>query len=185
MQYLFLALMHRLHVPSMIRSLKGNHTAMHRNPNSILKNFRSCLDDQLFEHLERVLSNKCPAKFIGHTTAKKREQSREYGNHPSMKANSTNVQKAMNKEERNKFVMVLPLWLERFIPHLHLTPQGILIRKGKKDRIFSDNSFLISPEAACTNQFTFPEAETNLEYGTAFVRHLTQICNLRISCPEE
>ena len=54
-----------------------------------------------------MLNNKCPAKFIGHITARQREQSREYGNHPSMKANSINVQKAMNKEEKNKFVMVL------------------------------------------------------------------------------
>ena len=31
MQYLFLALVHKFHVPSMIRLLKGNHTAMCRN----------------------------------------------------------------------------------------------------------------------------------------------------------
>ena len=185
MQYLFLALVHKLHVPSMIRSLKGNHTAIHRDPEKILENFKSCLDEDLHKHLERVLNNKCPAKFIGHTTASQRKASREYGNHPSMKANSLKVKKAMNKEEKNKFVMVMPIWLERFIPHLHLTPQGILIRKGKKDRIFSDNSFLISPEAACTNQFTFPHCETELEYGSAFTRHLTQIYNLRVTYPKE
>ena len=68
---------------------------------------------------------------------------------------------------------------------MHLTPQGILIKKGKKDRIFSDIFFLISPYAACTNQLTFPESETSLEYGTAFTRHLTQIYNLRVSYPKE
>ena len=44
---------------------------------------------------------------------------------------------------------------------------------------------MISPNAACTNQFTFPECKTNLEYGSAFTRHLAQIYNLRISYPKE
>lgn len=116
----------------MIRSRKGNHTAMHRNSEKILANFKSCLDDESHEHLERVINNKCPAKFIGHTTACQREASQTYGNHPSMTSNSDKVQKAINKEEKNKFVMVILVWLERFIPHLHLTLQSILIRKEKK-----------------------------------------------------
>ena len=38
LQYLFLALMHRLHIPTMTWSLKGNHTVAFRDPETMLKN---------------------------------------------------------------------------------------------------------------------------------------------------
>ena len=69
MQYLLLVLICKLHVWNLIRSLKGKHTAMYRNLEKILKNFRACLDDELHKYLERVLNNKHPMKFIGHMTA--------------------------------------------------------------------------------------------------------------------
>ena len=75
MQCLFLALVHKLHMPSMIRSLKGNHTSMHRDLERILKNFKSCLDNDLCQHLDRVLNNKSPAKFIAYTSAKQNDES--------------------------------------------------------------------------------------------------------------
>ena len=35
--------------------------------------------------------------------------------------NLEKIEKTMNKEERNKFLIVLLFWLERFIPHLYLS----------------------------------------------------------------
>ena len=55
--------------------------------------------------------------FFGHTTVAERAECRNYGNHTTITKNKTSVDKAMNKEEYNKWVMVLPNWLERFIPH--------------------------------------------------------------------
>ena len=91
----------------------------------------------------------------------------------------------MNKEERNKYVGVLPSWIERFVPHLHFTPQGLLIKPRKNDRLVFDASHRVTAESACVNDFTSPDNEIQLEYGTALRRHLTRIYNLRITYPLE
>lgn len=40
MQFLFLALINRLQIPAVIRSLKENYTTLHRNPNEILAKYK-------------------------------------------------------------------------------------------------------------------------------------------------
>ena len=102
LQYLFLALMHRLHIPSMIRSLKGNQTAAFRDPETILKKCEPALPPDLLMSLKSVLYNENPAKFNGHTTAVERAEYRNYGNHTTITKNKSLVNKAMNKEEQNK-----------------------------------------------------------------------------------
>ena len=108
LQYLFLAMLHRMHLPSMIRSLKGNHTAMYRDPKAILDECRPALPPDLLQELSNVLHNLNPARFQGETTAAQREASRAYGNHTSISNNIEKAEQTMNKEERNKFVMALP-----------------------------------------------------------------------------
>jgi hypothetical protein len=38
----------------------------------------------------------------------------------------------MNKEEKNNYVIHVPHWLWRFVPHCFITPQHILKKPGKK-----------------------------------------------------
>ena len=96
----------------MIRSLKGNHTAAFRDPEAILKKCEPALPLDLLLRLKSVLYNENPAKFNGHTTVAERAEYRNYGNHATITKNKPLVEKAMNKEEQNKWVMVLPSWLE-------------------------------------------------------------------------
>eukprot|EP00957_Ditylum_brightwellii_P108506 8276222-Ditylum_brightwellii.AAC.1 len=44
------------------------------------------------------------------------------------------VRKVTNKEDRNCYLIPLPSWMTRFMPHLHVTPQGLIIKPGKNDR---------------------------------------------------
>ena len=46
-----------------------------------------------------------------------------------------------NKEDKNQYLIPILNWLARFIPNLHITPQGLLIKKGKNDRLVWDGSF--------------------------------------------
>ena len=87
----------------------------------------------------------------------------------------------MNKEERNKFVGVFPCWLERFLPHMYLTPQGLLVKPRKKDRLVFDAAYLASPSSICINNFTYPEDETEFQYRYTFKNHLKRIYNLRLT----
>ena len=45
------------------------------------------------------------------------------------------VEKTMNKEERRNFSGVFPYYLERFIPHMHLSYQSLLVKHRNKDRL--------------------------------------------------
>jgi len=149
-------------MPAVIRSLKWNYNALHRNPDEILAKCEKALDKDLLKQLERVLNNNNPSKFKGHTTAEQRNENRAYGNHSSIAKNIEKVNKTMNKEERNKFLAVFPVWLERFIPHMHLTPQGLLTKLRKKDRLVFDAAHLVSPFSICINDFTNVEDEIEL-----------------------
>ena len=126
---------------AVIRSLKGNHSALYRDPKEILSKCAQALDNDLLQQLRRVLHNNNPSRFIGHVTAEQRAENRAYGNHSSISKNMRKVEKTMNKEERNKFVGVFPCWLERFLPNMYLTPQGLLIKPRKKDRLVFDAAF--------------------------------------------
>lgn len=55
-------------MPAVIRSLKGNHSALHRNPDEILAQCETALDKDLLNQLKRVLNNNNPTKFKGCTT---------------------------------------------------------------------------------------------------------------------
>ena len=90
-------------MPVVIRSLKGNYNAMHRNPDEIIAKCNIALDKDLLEQLKMVLSNNNPSKFKGHTTSEQRNENRAYGNYSSITKNIEQVEKTMNKEERKKF----------------------------------------------------------------------------------
>ena len=134
MQFLFLILIHKVQIPAVIRSLKGTHTPLYRDPEEILSQYRKALDKDLLSQLERVLHNNNLLKCQGYATIKKRDENRAYSNHSSIAKNMQNAKKTMCKEEKNKCVGIFPYQLERFLPHMYLTPQRLLVKPRQKDR---------------------------------------------------
>ena len=67
-----------------------------------------------------------------------------YGYHSSTDQNIEKVTKEINREDKNHQLISLPNWLARFIPHLHVTPLGLVIREGKHDRLVWDGSFILN-----------------------------------------
>ena len=132
LQFLFLAIIHRLHVPSIIRSLTGNYTATYREPDKILRACDEALTPELLTQLKRVLHHHNPSTLIGHVTAQQRQEARKYGNYASVAKHLTKVEKPLNKEEWNKYVTAFSCWLERFFSNLFITPQGLICKVGKK-----------------------------------------------------
>jgi hypothetical protein len=107
----------------------------------------------------------------------------KYGNHKSIQKNLKKTMKTMNKEDRNQFLIPLPNWLTRFINHLHITPQGLLEKKGKNDRLVWDGSFTPDWEAICINIMLSHATEPEIFYGHTLIQYLAEIWNRRISTP--
>ena len=107
-----------------------------------------------------------------------------YGNHSSILKDPDKTMKAMNKEDKNQYLITLPSWLARFIRHLHLTPQGLLWKPGKNDRLIWDGSFITNWQAISINMMLTNHTEPEIIYGSNFERHLESIWNLRITYPK-
>ncbi len=126
-----------------------------------------------------------PNYMVAETT---RENVMKYwrgGNNPSITRKLESVMKTANKEEKNNFVIPLPMWLWRFIPHLFFTPQHILEKEGKKDRQIFDAAYRHDADSIPINMMTADADETELacHFGDVMLRLLTRIWNLRITYP--
>ena len=58
-----------------------------------------------------------------------------YKNYDTIAKHIDQVKKNMNKEDRNQYVLPFPNLIARFVKNLHLTPQGLLQKLVKNDRL--------------------------------------------------
>ena len=83
LQFLFLAAMHRIHVPSIMCSFTRDWTDSRRDPNKILKECKDALLPELLAQLKWFLCHCNPTKSIGRIREFQRMQSRVCVNHTS------------------------------------------------------------------------------------------------------
>ena len=102
---------------------------------------------------------------------------------PPVQKNPDAINKAINKEDKNSYSLLFPIWLSRFIPSLFLTPEGIIIIMGKNHRIVYDPSTKLFFDSLTVNMMMDVEKSPPIVYGFAFLRHLEEIWNIRISYP--
>ncbi|KAL7546383.1 hypothetical protein ACHAWF_016015 [Thalassiosira exigua] len=127
----------------------------------------------------------CPAHFVAESS---RENSVRYwraGNNPSISKKLDQVLNTMNKEDKNNYVIPLPAWLWRFIPHIHFIPHHLLEKEGKKDILITDAKMRHDAECISVNMMTSTSegVELDCDFGTVLIRLLTRIWNLRVTYP--
>eukprot|EP00957_Ditylum_brightwellii_P141525 10781238-Ditylum_brightwellii.AAC.1 len=64
------------------------------------------------------------------------------------------ARKVMNKDNRNCYLIPFPCWMTRFIPHIHVTPQGLIIKSKKNDRLVFDGSIKLKCNSKPVNSMT-------------------------------
>ena len=151
---LFLAalLHYELDVPTLIRYLGSNYTGAYRDIDRMLCTLKqSGCDPEIVSDLENIFKVGCPMKMNASSTWNNFLDFLRYGNHTSIDHNVAKTLDTMSKEDRNQYVIPLPSWLSRFIKHLHVTPQGLLMKKDKNDRLIWDGSFIPHWGAICIN----------------------------------
>ena len=171
-------------IPTVIRFLGNNYTGEYKNSKNTIEILKkSKCDDEIVHDLERLFTLGAPNKLNASSSQQNFLEFFRYGNHSSIGRDKDKIAKAMNKEDRNQFVIPLPAWLARFIKNLHLTPQGLLTKPGKDDRLIWDGSFIPTWRSTSINMMLTHESEPRIVYGNTFTRHLESIWNLRISHP--
>ena len=125
----------------------------------------------------------CPNHFVAETSRDNALLYLRRRNGPTIDRKLDQVQKTMNKEDKNNFVIPLPHWFSRFIPHLFLTPQHILEKPGKKDRQIFDGSKRYTPESTSLNMMTSTHLGTEEDclFGNVRTRIYQRIYNIRVS----
>eukprot|EP00957_Ditylum_brightwellii_P069616 5287842-Ditylum_brightwellii.AAC.1 len=91
----------------------------------------------------------------------------------------------MNKEDWNCYLVPFPCWMVRFIPHIHVTPQGLIVKPGKNDRLVFDGSIKLDWNSKPVNSMTHLKNEPKVTFGYAMPNHLIRIWNLRIPYPDD
>lgn len=173
-------------VSLLMRMLGNNYTGEHRSVQYIVERVRPHVDAYLIPHLIRVLQVGAPARLVAEVT---RENVLDYwrrGNNPSIARHLDQTANTLNKEDKHNYVIPLHSHLFRFVPHLMLTPQHMLIKNGKA-RLLADLSFRHTEDSVSVNMMTHSVAETELpcEFGSVLTRLLTRIWNLRITYPDK
>jgi len=174
----------RFYFPLIISCLRGEYTGDYRNPLAIIATLRKhhC-PNYIINDIHRVLTVGAPAQFKYKSTTTNLSPFIKYGNHSSVTNNTDIVKQAITKELDRSYAIALPAWTIPFIPHLHLSPLGIVIKEGKKPRLVIDHSFEPTLDTICVNRMHHLTTEIAIEYGSAMMRHLIRIANLRISFP--
>ena len=170
-----------------MRYVGNNYTAAYRNVPEIISRIRPMVDPYLIEHFERVMLCGCPTKFVAESSRENAMLYWRQGNNPSINKNLEKVLHTMNKEDKNNFVIPMPSWLARFVPHLFFTPQHNLVKSGKKDRLIFNAAERPTIDAISVNMMTSTAEGTELDCKFGEVKRdlLTRIWNLRISYPTD
>lgn len=162
----------------------GNHAGAHRDPDRIVPQIRDLVDPSVARDLDRILRVGCPALFNTEGTRQEFQEMFRYGNHKSLSGNIAKVMKTMNKEDKKEHVLTLPSWLAPLVPDLMLTPNGLVVKPGKNDRLVFDASFMLHADSRPFNHLIDLADEPDIVFSDAWVRYLIWIYNLRISYPD-
>jgi hypothetical protein len=171
-------------VAALVRFIGGNHVAAHRDADKILHHIRDIIDPELYADVEHALRLGAPHYINAEGSWLQFQKYWEHGNHKSVTKNVDLFHKAMNKEDRKDHIITFPRWVGPFIQHFMITPNGLISKEGKKDRIIFDASYQLDIDSIPWNHCVTKETEPEIIFGGAFLRHLTEIYNYRISFPE-
>jgi len=160
----------------------------------ILPRVKDFLDDKTYSDLERILRFGRPAHYNIHGLRENYEKCCEYKNHRSyceyknhrsLSKNEAQAKSALNKEDKQEFVLTFPAWMTNLILDLHVNPQALVMIPGKKDHLVFDSSFMVDEDSHSYNADCDSDLEPDIFFGSAWVCHLTYIYNLHISFPNE
>jgi hypothetical protein len=141
--------------PTVVRYIGGQHTVAHRNVPAILAKLRrDNVDPDVLADLRRIFTLGSPSFCNANATERNFRAFLAYGNHKTITEDIPKTQKALTKDIRQGYVLIMDPWLTFFVPNLHGTPLGMvdLNKLHKNPRPIFDSSFRPTPWASYGNQ---------------------------------
>ena len=175
-----------MYLPDVMRLLGNNFTGEFRDINAIVQRIAHRVPPELLDRFKMIMTSGCPIEFNAETSRQNFLLHLSEGNHPSIAKNEAQVLKCMAKDIRHNYSFALPTYLAPFLPHLFVTPQHLLQRPGKDDRLIYDSSKRYTPESTSIGMMTTTatNGELRCEYGTVLQAVLIRAYNLRITYPD-
>lgn len=184
----------------LIRWLEGPYTDAHRNWTDTFSTLETVRDRQPppdfpnpdYDRAFRACTEGVPltAHYVSdnHSCAERNQAQLSQ----DLRQNEADVDETLRKEEKLSYHVIFPRFLWRFFPGLFLSIFRVAYRWGDpKPRLCVDPSTTISLSDTGNVNRNIPDPGVNedenptIYYGTAFIRYLTWIWNLRISYPTE
>jgi hypothetical protein len=181
-----LLLSYDLSVPAAVRWLGGTHTGAHRDHTMILATLAAAgVDHDILQDLRRIYLFGAPAYINAESTEDNFRNYFRYGNHKTVLEDIPKTMKAMSKDVRRGYSIVLNPRLAFLIPHLHTTPMGMvdLQKIYKEPRPIFDSSFRVEPSSMAINDWCDKSNEPDIYFPASFLNFCVWIYNLRISYP--
>lgn len=172
-----------LHPGMLVRFLGGEFVGQSRNVRRILDEITPHVSAVDVEHVKRILTQGCPSYLNFMEPSNNKLNVIRRGNSNTFETNQPLVEKTMNKEERNSHIIPMRKWVVYFSPYTRHTPQSIIIKQGKKDRVVWDGSTKYQPLDIVMNDITPTDLEAEITFGEAKMQLLVSIYNWRISFP--
>lgn len=176
---------YNLDIPTVVRFLGGPHVASLRDVPHILRTVKPILNPTLFQSLARILTTGTPAYCVAHSSEANYTAYRDYGNHRMLPPQKDKLRLSLLKEETRGFLFLAHNILSRFVYNCHITPYGVVVKPGKKDRPFSDASFHPEVDSMGINDWTSKNDELPVIFPASETAYFRELYNLRITYPRD
>ncbi|KAL7525949.1 hypothetical protein ACHAWF_001576 [Thalassiosira exigua] len=165
--------------------LGGEYTRAWCNAPEILAAAAPHVEASTLEHMRRILTKGCPAKFNWEEPAKNKQAFLERGNNPSVAKYQQETDKTMNKEEHNSHVMAFMRFVVTFSAFGRATPQHMRVQRGKKPRLIWDGKNKLRWNETTMNEVTGMEGKAAITFGLVYMAFCTWLYNLRVSYADQ
>jgi hypothetical protein len=183
-----LLLHYDLSVAAAVRWMGGTHTGAHRDHALIISTLtKAGVDADIIRDLRRVYYFGAPAYINAESTDANFGHYYAYGNHKTILEDVPKTKKAMTKDVRRGYNIVMDQRLALLIPHMHVTPIGMvdLAKIYKEPRPIFDSTFRVHPSSMAINDWVDPANEPEIHFPKSFLALCIWLYNLRISYPDQ
>ena len=176
---------HRFRIEDTKQYIGGPHISVHRYLTEFRQQFQVDVEPDLRDQVIHQYEYGAPQQVHGYSSNDNLRQYCSYGNHASCHIDKEKFKQVMLKDSHRGNTLLLDKNLLMFIPHLHLTSQGLVDvdNKWKSNQPVLDSTF--RPQIWCDaiNDWVDKTTERQVYFPGFFIRLIISIWKMRSTYP--